>query len=104
MNRETHADDLSLDISRTIVPLVNQHDVCTSAGEQTGIGDIWQSAFFAPKALRAFRAGGVNRCVLRTLGPMGRSRMSCRFVAVYLALSTVARRVNINSLENWFNA
>lgn len=37
-------------ISRTIVPLVNQHDVAPGAGTDSGIGDITQSLFFSPKA------------------------------------------------------
>lgn len=36
-------------ISRTILPLADQHDVANS-GSQSGIGDITQSLFFSPKA------------------------------------------------------
>jgi len=36
-------------ISRTIVPLIDQHDVVPGAGGQSGIGDITQSLFFSPK-------------------------------------------------------
>jgi hypothetical protein len=36
-------------ISRTILPLVNQHDIAPGAGTQSGIGDITQSFFFSPK-------------------------------------------------------
>lgn len=34
-------------ISRTIVPVVSQHDVAPGSGSQTGIGDIVQSLFFS---------------------------------------------------------
>ncbi len=37
-------------ISRSIVPLVNQKDIFSGAGCQSGIGDIVQSVFFSPKA------------------------------------------------------
>lgn len=37
-------------ISRTIVPLVSQHDIFPGAGSQSGTGDIVASAFFSPKA------------------------------------------------------
>ncbi|HMN43345.1 MAG TPA: hypothetical protein PKE27_02160 [Povalibacter sp.] len=40
-------DDWNL-ISRTILPIVDQHDV-VNAGSQSGIGDITQSLFFSPK-------------------------------------------------------
>jgi len=36
-------------ISRTILPLVEQHDVFPGAGRQSGIGDTTQSLFFSPK-------------------------------------------------------
>ncbi|HZF32113.1 MAG TPA: transporter [Gammaproteobacteria bacterium] len=36
-------------ISRTIVPLVAQQDIFPGAGSQSGLGDITQSLFFAPK-------------------------------------------------------
>ena len=36
-------------ISRTIVPLIDQHDVVPGAGDQSGFGDITQSFFFSPK-------------------------------------------------------
>ncbi len=35
-------------ISRTIVPLVDQSDIFTGAGSQSGLGDIVQSVFFSP--------------------------------------------------------
>jgi hypothetical protein len=35
-------------ISRTILPIVDQHDVA-SGGSQSGLGDILQSVFFSPK-------------------------------------------------------
>lgn len=35
-------------ISRTIVPVVSQHDVFPGAGSQAGLGDTVQSLFFAP--------------------------------------------------------
>jgi hypothetical protein len=35
-------------ISRTIVPLIDQHDVI-DAGSQSGLGDITESLFFSPK-------------------------------------------------------
>jgi len=37
-------------ISRTILPVVSQHDLFPGAGSQSGISDIVQSAFFSPKA------------------------------------------------------
>jgi len=36
-------------ISRTILPVIYQKDIFHSAGSQTGIGDIVQSAFLSPK-------------------------------------------------------
>ena len=36
-------------ISRTIVPIVSQHDVAGRSGDQSGIGDIVQSLFFSPQ-------------------------------------------------------
>jgi hypothetical protein len=36
-------------ISRTILPVINQHDVFPGAGTQTGTGDVVQSLFFSPK-------------------------------------------------------
>jgi hypothetical protein len=36
-------------ISRTISPVVSQHDIFPDAGSQFGIGDIVQSFFFSPK-------------------------------------------------------
>ncbi|WP_456374429.1 transporter [Thiolapillus sp.] len=35
-------------VSRTILPLIDQHDVVPNAGTQSGIGDITQSFFLAP--------------------------------------------------------
>lgn len=40
-------------ISRTIVPIIHQHDVFPGAGSQSGLGDVVQSLFFSPKALTA---------------------------------------------------
>lgn len=40
-------------ISRTIVPIISQHDVFPGAGSQFGLGDVVQSLFFSPKALTA---------------------------------------------------
>ena len=37
-------------ISRTILPIVGQHDVFPEAGDQFGLGDVTQSMFFSPKA------------------------------------------------------
>jgi len=37
-------------ISRTILPVVSQSDLFPGAGDQSGIGDIVQSAFFSPRA------------------------------------------------------
>jgi hypothetical protein len=37
-------------ISRTILPLIDQKDVPSGSGDQSGIGDIVQSVFFSPKA------------------------------------------------------
>ncbi len=36
-------------ISRTILPMVSQHDVMPGAGSQTGLGDTLQSFFFSPQ-------------------------------------------------------
>ncbi|MEM6624207.1 MAG: hypothetical protein AAF674_18445 [Pseudomonadota bacterium] len=36
-------------ISRTIVPLIAQSDIAGPSGEQFGLGDVLQSAFFSPK-------------------------------------------------------
>jgi hypothetical protein len=43
-------------ISRTVVPLVSQHDIAGPSGTQTGLGDTLQSFFFSPKQPTA---GGV---------------------------------------------
>ena len=40
-------------ISRTILPIVSQHDIYPGAGSQSGIGDVVQSVFFSPKASTA---------------------------------------------------
>jgi len=40
-------------ISRTILPIVSQHDIFPGAGSQSGLGDTVQSLFFSPKALTA---------------------------------------------------
>jgi hypothetical protein len=40
-------------ISRTIIPIISQHDIFPGAGNQFGIGDTLQSLFFSPKALTA---------------------------------------------------
>jgi hypothetical protein len=37
-------------ISRTILPVINQHDIFSQGESQTGIGDVVQSMFFSPKA------------------------------------------------------
>jgi hypothetical protein len=37
-------------ISRTLVPLINQHEVSPGSGTQSGIGDITQQIYFSPKA------------------------------------------------------
>lgn len=37
-------------ISRTILPVVWQEDIFPGAGSQSGIGDVFQSFFFSPKA------------------------------------------------------
>jgi hypothetical protein len=42
-------DDWNL-ISRTILPLVDQHDIFPGSGDQFGLGDTVQSLFFSPKA------------------------------------------------------
>lgn len=36
-------------ISRTIVPVISQHDIAGRSGSQFGLGDIVQSLFFSPK-------------------------------------------------------
>jgi hypothetical protein len=36
-------------ISRTIVPIVHQHEIFDGSGNQTGLGDVTQSFFFSPK-------------------------------------------------------
>lgn len=41
-------EDLNL-ISRTILPVMNQEDIFTGSGDQTGLGDTVQSLFFSPK-------------------------------------------------------
>ena len=38
-------------ISRTIVPIVSQHDVAPGSGSQFGLGDTVQSLFFSPRTL-----------------------------------------------------
>ena len=43
-------DDWNL-ISRTIVPLIEQHDVVPGGGTTRGAGDVLQSLFFSPKAV-----------------------------------------------------
>jgi len=42
-------DDWNM-ISRTIVPVIGQHDVVPSDSSQSGLGDVLQSLFFSPKA------------------------------------------------------
>ncbi len=37
-------------ISRTILPVIDQHDIFNQGQSQTGIGDVVQSLFFSPKA------------------------------------------------------
>lgn len=37
-------------ISRTILPLIDQENIHSNAGTQSGVGDIVQSVFFSPKA------------------------------------------------------
>jgi hypothetical protein len=37
-------------ISRTILPVVTQHDVVAAGSSESGIGDVLQSLFFSPKA------------------------------------------------------
>jgi hypothetical protein len=37
-------------ISRTILPVIKQHDIFSQGESQTGIGDVVQSMFFSPKA------------------------------------------------------
>lgn len=37
-------------ISRTIVPVISQHDIFPGAGSQAGLGDTTESLFFSPKA------------------------------------------------------
>ena len=37
-------------ISRTILPVIAQHDAVPAGGSQSGIGDVLQSLFFSPKA------------------------------------------------------
>jgi len=37
-------------ISRTIVPVIDQHDLAPTSGDQSGLGDVTQSFFFSPKA------------------------------------------------------
>jgi hypothetical protein len=37
-------------ISRTVLPVIGEHDVVGSDSSQSGIGDITQSLFFSPKA------------------------------------------------------
>lgn len=41
-------DDWNL-ISRTILPIVSQHDIFSDSGTQAGLGDITQSFFLSPK-------------------------------------------------------
>lgn len=40
-------------ISRTIIPVISQHEIFPGAGDQFGLGDVVQSLFFSPKALTA---------------------------------------------------
>lgn len=42
-------DDWNL-ISRTILPVIDQHDAAGPSGNQSGVGDVLQSLFFSPKA------------------------------------------------------
>lgn len=37
-------------ISRTILPVVSQHNIAEESGSQSGLGDITQSFFFSPKS------------------------------------------------------
>jgi hypothetical protein len=36
-------------ISRTILPVISQHDIPVSGAENSGVGDVLQSLFFSPK-------------------------------------------------------
>lgn len=40
-------------ISRTILPVVDQHDIAGHSGDQSGIGDVVQSLFVSPKQATA---------------------------------------------------
>jgi hypothetical protein len=55
-------------ISRTIVPVVNQHDVFPGAGSQFGLGDTTQSLFFSPKLPTNGIIWGVGPAILLPTG------------------------------------
>lgn len=57
------SDDLNL-VSRTIVPIVDQHISFLGGGSQSGIGDITQSLFFVPRPTAEGIIWGVGPVIL----------------------------------------
>lgn len=55
-------------ISRTILPVVDQHDVIPLAGDQFGLGDTTQSFFFSPKQPTNGIIWGVGPVILLPTG------------------------------------
>jgi len=48
-------DDWNL-ISRTILPVIQQHDIPTRGSGESGVGDVLQSFFFSPKTTDSERS------------------------------------------------
>ena len=51
-------------ISRTIIPLISQSDVTGKGNNETGLGDIAQSIFFSPKAVKNGMVWGIGPILL----------------------------------------
>lgn len=51
-------------ISRTIVPVISQSDVTAPGNSETGLGDIAQSIFFSPKAVKNGLVWGLGPVLL----------------------------------------
>lgn len=53
-------------VTRTIVPIIGQHEIFPGAGDQFGLGDTLQSFFFVPKTVNGFTWGAGPALLWRT--------------------------------------
>jgi hypothetical protein len=53
-------------IVRTIVPIIQQHNIATGSGDQFGLGDSLQSFFFSPRSVDGFTWGAGPALLWRT--------------------------------------